>query len=70
MYELVRSICEDADSESPVMQLLEKLISTPDGASVVFGSDMGQWLSEMCENSEVRFQIFEVCDFYEQKQRI
>ncbi|CAB3376816.1 Hypothetical predicted protein [Cloeon dipterum] len=62
MYELVRSIsAEDADSDSPVLNLLEKIILMPRGAEIVFKSDIGNSLAEiMCEIPEIRFQILEL----------
>jgi hypothetical protein len=58
MFEVVHSIADDPDS--PALELLENLISAPRGARLVFGSEIGQWLSEICDNPEVKFEIIEV----------
>jgi hypothetical protein len=58
MFEVVHSIADDPDS--PALELLENLISAPHGARLVFSSEIGQWLSEICDNPEVKFEIIEV----------
>lgn len=58
MFEVVHSIADDPDS--PALELLENLISAPHGARIVFGSQIGQWLSDICEDPEVKFEIIEV----------
>ncbi|XP_059469203.1 uncharacterized protein LOC132192964 isoform X2 [Neocloeon triangulifer] len=61
MYKLVQSISsEEADLDSQVLSLLEKIIAQPEGAKLVFGSDIGQWLGEMCEMADIRFRVFEL----------